>query len=75
MLVVLIDRSNLRFTGTLAGCFWMLLAELFRFNGCCTFGRFDEACVLSARLSIVASKKASVGLVKATLGEGKRKAR
>ena len=68
------DRSNGRFVGTLAGGFWILLAELFRFSGCCTLDRFDEACVLTALPSMVAWRKASVGLVKATLGEGKQQA-
>lgn len=47
-------------------------AELFRLSGCCTCGRdCDEACVLTARLNIVALRKASVGRVRAALGDGR----
>ncbi len=53
----------------------MLVAELFRLSGCCTFGRFDEACVLIALLNMVALRKASVGRARATFKDGKQVAR
>lgn len=69
------DLSNFLLAGTFAGCFWMLLAELFRLSGCCTFGRFDEAWVLTALLNMVALRKARVGRVRATFGVGRQNAR